>query len=117
MKMKILTVFAVLTFGLASATPVLASTKTDPAIVGADALVGRPLCFAVTVVGSAVFVVTLPFSAPSGSIHSAAEALVLKPARETFVRPLGDFSYPPNDSDQYMYSRAPGKKAQYHKAR
>jgi hypothetical protein len=110
MKTKIAAFLIVVTFGCASMTPVLASTRTDPAVVGANALVGRPLCFAVTVVGSAVFLISLPVAAISGSVNSSAEALVFKPARETFVRPLGDSSYPPDNSDQYMLSRAKGKK-------
>jgi hypothetical protein len=51
-------------------------------------------------------------AATSGSIHTSAEALVLKPARATFIRPLGDFSYPRHDeADDYMYTHVAGKKA------
>jgi hypothetical protein len=38
-----------------------------------------------------VFVVTLPFTLPSKSVHSAAKELVAVPAQYTFKRPLGQF--------------------------
>ena len=56
----------------------------------ADALVVRPVCLVATVIGSAVFVVALPWAAASGSIKKAAHALVVRPAAATFTRPLGD---------------------------
>ena len=80
----------------AGITPVRAHESNTTAMA-ADAIVGRPLYFAATVVGSVIFVVSLPVAATSGSIGSAAHTLVVNPARDTFVRPLGDFSYP-NDA-------------------
>jgi hypothetical protein len=65
-------------------------------------VLGRPVGFAATVLGSAIFVVSLPVTATSGSIKSAAEALVLRPARYTFVRPLGDMDYHHGPSDREM---------------
>jgi len=56
--------------------------------------------FAATVVGSAVFVVTLPFAALSKSVKSTAHALVVVPAEATFSRPLGDFDYHDSPSDE-----------------
>jgi hypothetical protein len=53
--------------------------------------VGRPACFVATVVGSAIFVVALPFAAMSKSTKKTADALVVKPAKATFSRPLGEF--------------------------
>jgi hypothetical protein len=70
----------------ATAEPVTTST-TD---VAADAILVRPMCFVATVLGSAVFVVTLPFTAPCGGVHTAADALVVRPAHATFTRDLGD---------------------------
>ncbi len=55
----------------------------------ADALVARPIGVALTVLGGAAFVVSLPFSALGGNVKQSAEALVLGPARETFERCLG----------------------------
>ncbi len=55
----------------------------------ADLVVARPLGVVATVVGSAVFVVSLPFSALGGNVDEAADKLVISPAKETFVRCLG----------------------------
>lgn len=61
--------------------------------MAADAVIMRPAMFAATVVGSAIFVVTLPVAALSKSVKSTAHALVVVPAQATFTRPLGDFNY------------------------
>ena len=45
-------------------------------------------------VGTAVFVVTLPFSIPTKSVDKAAQKLIVDPARYTFVRPLGQIDSP-----------------------
>jgi hypothetical protein len=55
----------------------------------ADGLIARPLGLVASVVGAVVFVVTLPFTLPSHSVHSAAKELVAVPAQYTFKRPLG----------------------------
>jgi len=55
----------------------------------ADGLLLRPAGIAATVLGTAVFVVTLPFSIPTRSVGQAAQKLIVDPARYTFVRPLG----------------------------
>jgi hypothetical protein len=54
-----------------------------------DGLLLRPSGIVATVVGTAVFVVTLPFSIPTKSVDKAAQKLIVDPARYTFVRPLG----------------------------
>ena len=54
-----------------------------------DGLLLRPAGIVATVLGTAVFVVTLPFSIPTRSVDKAAQKLVVDPARYTFVRPLG----------------------------
>ena len=46
--------------------------------------------------GTALTVVALPFTIPSGSVGESAQAFIVKPAEYTFKRPLGDFS---NDSE------------------
>jgi len=43
------------------------------------------------VVGTAVFIVSLPFSALGGNTKIACQKLVKDPAKFTFKRPLGDF--------------------------
>ncbi len=54
-----------------------------------DLLIARPLLLATTVVGSALYVVSLPFSLAGGNSMDAAETLVIGPAKATFVRCLG----------------------------
>ncbi|ATJ81277.1 hypothetical protein ACFPTY_18845 [Halomonas beimenensis] len=55
----------------------------------ADALLARPLLAAATVGGTAVFLVSLPFSALGGNVEAAAETLIKTPAEATFRRCLG----------------------------
>ncbi|WP_273205670.1 hypothetical protein [Marinobacter subterrani] len=54
-----------------------------------DALFVRPALLATTIVGSAVYLVSLPFSLLGGNADEAGEVLVMGPARATFVRCLG----------------------------
>jgi hypothetical protein len=58
----------------------------------ADLCLVRPLGIASTVLGAAVFVVSLPFSILGGNVGEAGDKLVADPAKFTFVRPIGDFS-------------------------
>lgn len=67
-----------------------ASEKPGTLAVAVDAAVVRPACFVATVLGAALFAVTLPVAATSKSIKQTADALVVKPAQATFTRPLGD---------------------------
>jgi hypothetical protein len=55
----------------------------------ADGLLLRPGGAIATLLGTVVFVVTLPFSIPTKSVDKAAQKLVVEPAQYTFVRPLG----------------------------
>lgn len=57
-----------------------------------DALIARPLCLAATIVGTGLFIVSLPITAISRSTGKAAETLVGKPAQATFTRKLGNLS-------------------------
>ncbi|MBZ0332394.1 MULTISPECIES: hypothetical protein [Halomonas] len=61
----------------------------------ADALIARPLLLAATLGGTALFVVSLPFSAMGGNVDQAAETLVKTPAEATFRRCLGCTSINP----------------------
>ena len=63
--------------------------EPSAAVVAADALIARPVGLGLTIAGTATFLVTLPFSIPSGSVDNAAEGLIVKPGGYTFVRPLG----------------------------
>ncbi len=55
----------------------------------ADLFIARPLLIAATVVGAAVFVVALPFTAAGGNVGKAGKALVVDPGKAAFVRCLG----------------------------
>lgn len=55
-----------------------------------DGFVVRPLGVGATVVGTAVWIVTLPFSALGGNVGEATEKLIVDPAEFTFTRPLGE---------------------------
>jgi len=56
-----------------------------------DLVLIRPASLVATAVGTVFFVVALPFSILGGNTDDAARNLVLKPAKTTFVRPLGEF--------------------------
>jgi hypothetical protein len=92
MKTKILTLACVLAIGFGSVNTSMASSDTGPLEVVADVLIVRPGCFVATVLGSAVFVVALPFAAISRSVPQTADTLVVQPAKATFSRPVGDMS-------------------------
>jgi hypothetical protein len=61
----------------------------DAEKMAADALVVRPVGIAATVLGSVLYVISLPFSYAGGNQYEAQKALVEDPARHTFQRPLG----------------------------
>lgn len=54
-----------------------------------DGLVMRPLSLAGTIIGTGIFLVTLPFSAAGGNVDEAGQTLVADPARATFTNCLG----------------------------
>jgi hypothetical protein len=89
MRTKLITIICAVTLCIAT-TSARAEVSTDPAMVVADVIVVRPLCFVATVVGSVFFVVSLPVAATSKSIKHTAHVLVVSPARATFTRPMGD---------------------------
>lgn len=65
--------------------------KNTAGAMTADLVFVRPLGIVATVLGCAVFVVSLPFSALGSNTKEASQKLVKDPARFTFKRPLGDF--------------------------
>lgn len=69
--------------------------QEDPSALAmvTDAILVRPLGLVFTVIGSAVFVVTLPFSALGGNVGQAGDTLVAGPFRTTFDRCLGCTKY------------------------
>lgn len=54
-----------------------------------DMIFARPLLLAGTVIGTTLYVVTLPFTVMGGNMKEAAKTLVVGPAHATFVRCLG----------------------------
>jgi hypothetical protein len=66
------------------------SDVTDASIVG-DFLICRPLGMAATIIGTTLFVISLPLSALGSNVGQTAKILVTDPARFTFSRPLGNF--------------------------
>jgi hypothetical protein len=89
MKTKLITALCAVAILSMSANTASAASDDDLK-VAADTLVVRPVCLAATVVGSALFVVSLPIAAISRSIKKTAHVLVVRPARATFTRRLGD---------------------------
>lgn len=88
--------------GLALATmlstaPLLADSGAGTGDKGTDMvldlLILRPLGLLTTGVGSLAFVVSLPFTLPSGSTGAAACELVREPFAYTFSRPLGELNF------------------------
>ena len=55
-----------------------------------DFITMRPLGLVATAGGTVLWVVTLPFSALGQNVHDAGQAFVVKPAKFTFTRPLGE---------------------------
>ncbi len=91
MKNKFLILLCAITVGMGNLTVSRATNDDDIATI-TDVTLVRPGCFLATVLGSAIFVVALPFAAMSGSIQRTADTLVLAPGQATFTRPLGDFT-------------------------
>ncbi|SDU30783.1 hypothetical protein SAMN05216296_2981 [Pseudomonas pohangensis] len=54
-----------------------------------DLLIARPLLIAATIIGSAAFIVSYPFSLMGGNVGESAQSLIGDPMREAFVRCLG----------------------------
>jgi hypothetical protein len=92
MKRKLLVLLcSVALIGAGSGKAVAATQNPDAgAAAVADIAIVRPVCLAATVIGSAFFVVSLPFAFLTHSVDKTADALVRAPARATFVRPIGD---------------------------
>jgi hypothetical protein len=67
--------------------------RDDPVAQGwslVDLFVARPLGIVAFVGGSAIFVVTLPFTLPSGSVGNAASMFIVQPLQFSFTREVPD---------------------------
>ena len=70
--------------------PALAAKRdVSGAEMAADLIFARPVGFFGLVLGTAAFVVALPFTLPAKQVKEAGQKLVVAPAKYTFVRPLG----------------------------
>ena len=93
---RLLALFMSLMLGL-GAMPASAADMQDDQInnrpsamaMFGDAVLARPLLLAGTLVGTGLFVVTLPFSALGGNVKESADTLVVGLAKSTFTRCLG----------------------------
>ena len=70
------------------AQPSIDQTPSAGAMLG-DLVVARPIGAAMTVAGTAAFLVSLPFTLLAGSASEVAETLMIGPAETTFLRCLG----------------------------
>lgn len=66
-----------------------------------DAVIVRPLSLGATVLGSAVWFISLPFTLIGGNAKKSWNQLVVEPAKYTFVRPMGHMEPNPPPMDPY----------------
>ena len=66
--------------------------KPDDDLPLADLLFARPLGFAAGIVGTGLFIVSLPFTIPARSVDKAAKMFISDPFRFSFSRPFPDES-------------------------
>jgi hypothetical protein len=90
MKKMVIAALIVVTL-ITTSGPAFAEGGTAAAMV-ADVIIARPAGFVGTILGTAVFILALPFAALSGSIEPVVQTLVVDPFKFTFTRPVGDFS-------------------------
>lgn len=90
MKTKLITITCALALLSMGANTCSAQGSTDDLKMAADTLVVRPACLVATAVGASLFVIALPIAAISKSVKRSARVLVVRPAKATFTRPLGD---------------------------
>jgi hypothetical protein len=67
--------------------------KEDPVGQGwsaMDIIFARPLGIATGIVGTAIFIVSLPFTIPSGGVDEAADMFIVKPFQFSFTRKFPD---------------------------
>ena len=67
--------------------------KEDPVGQGwsaIDLIFARPLGIAAGIVGTAIFIVSLPFTIPSGGVDEAADMFIVKPFQFSFTRDFPD---------------------------
>ena len=99
--MKKMTAFIMALVFLAASVAAFAGTPIeDDRDVVSDAIFARPLGLASLVGGAALWVVSLPFAALSGSVDKTTQTLIINPLNYTFSRPMGDFDYVPATEEE-----------------
>jgi hypothetical protein len=66
--------------------------KPDDDLPLADLFMARPLGFAAGIVGTGLFIVSLPLTIPAQSVDKAAKMLITDPFRFSLTRPFPDQS-------------------------
>jgi len=67
--------------------------KDDPVVAELnmlDILFARPIGVAAGIIGTGIFVVSLPFTVPTGSVNDAAKMLIVEPFKFSFTRKYND---------------------------
>ena len=91
LKQNVVVLLAVtlLSAGEVNANPA-GSGKDAPAII-ADIFIFRPIGILALAGGSALYVLSLPFTVPAKGKEAAKRTLILYPYHYTFIRQLGEF--------------------------
>jgi len=90
----LITIAAMLIIPLSSevlARTEMKQSQPDAGAMVVDFVLLRPLGFVAMVAGFTCFVLSSPFSALGGNIHTAWDKMAVDPAQFTFARPLGVF--------------------------
>jgi len=90
----LITIAAMLIIPLSSevlARTEMKQSQPDAGAMVVDFVLLRPLGFVAMVAGFSCFVLSSPFSALGGNIHTAWDKMAVDPAQFTFARPLGVF--------------------------
>lgn len=92
-----------------AARTVAIDESPNAGVMTADLVIARPIGVVVTVLGTAAFLVSLPFTLLAGNASDAAETLMIAPAQTTFMRCLGctqtGYSYRDIDKNEARKAR------------
>ena len=102
---KLMVLFAVIVFSISAVSTSYSASSASDIIV--DFSVVRTTSFVTMIVGTGVFLVTLPFTLIGGNVGDAGTKLVGNPARATFSRPLGDSDTMARWPFKYNYQVSP----------
>jgi hypothetical protein len=91
MKRKWTVLLIVMTIVTSTAPAFAEITQSDVVVI--DVALIRPVGIVSVVVGTALFILSLPVSIPSGSVGIVADRLVKDSFEYTFIRPVGNFDY------------------------